>query len=289
MQIGCHGLVWTGTYEPEGIRRAVGKTSEAGFDLIEFPLMDPFSFDVDTARAALEKHGIVATGSLGLDESKDISSEDLEAVRAGEALLLRAVDVLADLGAEHLCGIIYSAMRKYMDPATPAGIANSQHVLAGVAARGAELGVQVSVEVTNRYESNVLNTARQARDFVSQVAPSPLGIHLDTYHMNIEEADMYSPVLDTAPQLRYVHIGESHRGYLGSGNVDFDSFFKALGHIGYDGPVVFESFSSAVVAPDLSRMLGIWRNLWDDGDDLGAHANRYIRDKLAAVRSIDKH
>ena len=115
MQIGCHGLVWTGTYEPEGIRRAVGKTSEAGFDLIEFPLMDPFSFDVDTARESLEKHGIAASGSLGLDDSKDISSEDLDAARAGEALLLRAVEVLADLGAEHLCGIIYSAMRKYMD------------------------------------------------------------------------------------------------------------------------------------------------------------------------------
>jgi len=248
--------------------------------------MDPFSFDIDAARQALEEHGIAATGSLGLNESTDISSEDPDAVRAGEALLTRAVDVLAALGSEHLCGIIYSAMRKYMEPATEAGVHNSQHVLAGIAAKGADLGVQVSVEVTNRYESNVLNTAQQARAFVTGVGPTALGVHLDTYHMNIEEADMFSPVVDTAALLRYVHIGESHRGYLGSGGVDFDSFFRALDRISYDGPVVFESFSSAVVAPDLSRMLGIWRNLWDDGDDLGAHANRYIRDKLTAVRSI---
>ena len=66
-------------------------------------------------------------------------------------------------------------------------------------------------------------------------------------------------------------------------------FFKALGRIGYDGPIVFESFSSAVVAPDLSRMLGIWRNLWTDNDELGAHANAYIRDKLVAVDSIRLH
>ena len=71
--------------------------------------------------------------------------------------------------------------------------------------------------------------------------------------------------------------------------MDFDNFFKALGRINYDGPVVFESFSSAVVAPDLSRMLGIWRNLWTDNEELGAHASAFIRDKLTAVRSIKLH
>ena len=82
MQIGCHGLVWTGTYDAAGIRHAVQKSKEAGFDLIEFPLMDPFTFDVAAARAALDEFGITATGSLGLDEGTDVSSEDESAVRA---------------------------------------------------------------------------------------------------------------------------------------------------------------------------------------------------------------
>jgi D-psicose/D-tagatose/L-ribulose 3-epimerase len=289
MQIGCHGLVWTGTYDADGIRRAVHMSRDAGFDLIEFPLMDPFTFDVAAARAALDETGLVATGSLGLSASTDISSEDDAAVRAGEDLLLRSVDVLAELGARHLCGIIYSAMQKYMDPATPAGIANSRRVLGRVAEHARQAGVTVSVEVTNRYESNVLNTARQAREFVAGIPDAEVRVHLDTYHMNIEEQDMFSPVLDTADQLSYVHIGESHRGYLGTGNVDFDSFFRALHRIGYDGPVVFESFSSAVVAPDLSRMLGIWRNLWSDSAELGAHANAYIRGRLTAMASLEHH
>ncbi len=289
MKIGCHGLVWTGTYDAAGIRHAVQKTSEAGFDLIEFPLMDPFTFDVAVARAALDETGLVATGSLGLSEATDISSEDGDAVRAGEELLLRAVDVLAELGATDLCGIIYSAMRKYMEPATPGGVANSQAVIGRIADRARQAGIKVSVEVTNRYESNVLNTARQAREFVKGAGSSDVGVHLDTYHMNIEETDMFSPVLDTADLLSYVHIGESHRGYLGTGSVDFDGFFSALHRIGYDGPVVFESFSSAVVAPDLSRMLGIWRNLWSDSDELGAHANSFIRGKLTAMASLEHH
>ena len=289
MTIGCHGLVWTGVFDAAGIRLAAEKTKQAGFDLIEYPLMDPFGFDVAAARAALDEHGLQVSASLGLSEATDISSEDAAVVAAGEALLLRAVDVLAELGGTHLCGVIYSAMKKYLDPATPRGIANSQRVIGRVADHAAECGVQVSVEVVNRYETNILNTSRQALAYLAEVDRPNLGVHLDTYHMNIEESDMFAPVLDAAAALRYVHIGESHRGYLGTGTVDFDTFFRALARVGYRGPITFESFSSVVVAPDLSRMLGIWRNLWADGDELGAHANAFIRGKLTAVDTIRLH
>lgn len=289
MQIGCHGLVWTGAYDASGIRHAVKQTADAGFDLIEFPLMDPATFDAATARAALDEHGITASGSLGLSQATDISSGDPAAAQKGEKLLMQAVDVLAELGARHLCGIIYSAMQKYMHAATPEGIASSQAVIGRVADHAAKSGIQVSLEVTNRYESNVINTARQARDFAAQVDRPNLGIHLDSYHMNIEETDMVTPVIASREQLHYVHIGESHRGYLGTGNVDFDGLFSGLHYINYDGPIVFESFSSAVVSQDLTRMLGIWRNLWEDGPQLGAHANRYIRDRLLANSSIEQH
>ncbi|QFG69738.1 sugar phosphate isomerase/epimerase family protein [Ornithinimicrobium pratense] len=289
MDIGCHGLVWTGSFDQQGISLAARKTKEAGFDLIEYPLMDPFTFDTEAAVSALAENELKASASLGLSDSTDVTSTDPEVVAAGEALLLRAVDVLADMGGTHLCGVIYSAMKKYMDPVTTQGLENSKRTIGTVADHAAARGVKVSLEVVNRYETNVLNTARQAARFVADVDRPNLGIHLDTYHMNIEESDMFAPVLDAGELLHYVHIGESHRGYLGTGNVDFGNFFKALGRLGYDGPITFESFSSAVVAPDLSRMLGIWRNLWEDNADLGSHANRFIRDQLTAVETISLH
>ena len=86
-----------------------------------------------------------------------------------------------------------------------------------------------------------------------------------------------------------MHIGESHRGYLGTGTVDFASFFRALRHVSYDAPIVFESFSSAVVDPQLTSTLGIWRNLWRDSADLGRHANTYIRNTIRAVETISLH
>lgn len=289
MKIGCHGLVWTGLFDAAGIRHSVNKTKEAGFDLIEFPLMDPFAFDVEAAKSALKDYDLGATGSLGLSAEADISSEDPDVVRTGELLLNRALDVVAEVGGTDLCGVIYCGMKKYLEPVSSQGLHNSMAVIGRVSDRAADLGVNVSVEVVNRYESNILNTARQALKYVQELGRANLGVHLDTYHMNIEESDMFSPVLNTAEALRYVHIGESHRGYLGTGNVDFDTFFKALGHVGYDGPVVFESFSSAVIAPDVAGMLGIWRNLWDNSEELGAHANAYIRDRFTAVNTIALH
>ncbi|SDP14899.1 D-tagatose 3-epimerase [Nakamurella panacisegetis] len=287
--IGCHALVWTGTFDPDGIRLSVEKTKRAGFDLVEFPLMDPFTFDTAVAKAALAQHGMAASASLGLSPATDVSSEDPAIVASGQKLLMRALEVVAELGGTQLCGVIYSAMKKYMDPLTEQGLANSIDAIGKVADRAAELGLSIALETVNRYETNILNTGRQALAYVEKVGRDNVAVHLDSYHMNIEESDMYAPVLDCGDKLGYVHIGESHRGYLGTGSVDFDSYFKALGRIGYQGPIVFESFSSAVVAPDLSRMLGIWRNLWDDNEELASNANDFIRGHITAVASINLH
>lgn len=286
--IGCHALVWTGNFDKAGIIDSVVRTHKAGFDLIEFPLMDPDTFDIPAARQALADTGLAVSASLGLPEDEDISSDDPAVVEAGRRRLLSAVDVAAGIGATQLCGVIYGSMRKHMDPLSEKGWANSVEALRAVADHAAAAGVSLAVEVVNRYETNMLNTGKQALRFIESL-DRPVTVHLDTYHMNIEESDLFQPFLDCSAQLGYVHIGESHRGYLGTGSVDFESTFKALGRIGYTGPITFESFSSAVVSPSLSRMLGIWRNLWDDSDHLAAHANRFIRDHIAAVETISLH
>jgi D-psicose/D-tagatose/L-ribulose 3-epimerase len=289
MNIGCHGSVWTGTFDVDGMRLAVSKTREAGFDLIEIPLMDPEGLDVEATRKVLEEHGLAATASLGLRDDIDISSDDPEIVANGEAHLRTCLEVLSEIGGTHLVGVIYCAMQKYLAPASDLGRQHSIDTIGRLASRGEELGIRLGIEVVNRYESNLLNTSRQAVEYVKEVDRDNVSVHLDTYHMNIEEPDMFSPVLTAGSRLGYVHIGESHRGYLGSGTVDFGGFFRGLAHVGYDGPVVFESFSSAVVHEDLSRMLGIWRNLWSDSEDLAAHANAFIRNELTSVASIGMH
>src|SRR5215210_1688451 len=274
--LGVHALVFTGGTSPDQVRQAVDSAAAAGYDLLELALLDPDSVDVAAARQAVEGAGIAVTGSLGLAPTTDVSSEDPDTVAAGERLLNSALDVVADLGGQHLCGVVYSAMGKYLAPPTPRGRANAVGVIGRLADRAADRGVHLSLEIVNRYETNLLNTVEQGLAFLDEVDRPNVGVHLDTYHMNIEENTMDGPVLAAAGRLGYVHIGESHRGYLGSGSVNFPSFFRALAQVGYEGPVTFESFSSAVVDPVLSNQLGVWRNLWDDSAHLARHARVFM-------------
>ncbi|TJV68117.1 MAG: sugar phosphate isomerase/epimerase, partial [Mesorhizobium sp.] len=79
-----------------------------------------------------------------------------------------------------------------------------------------------------------------------------------------------------AKKIGYVHIGESHRGFLGTGNIDFAAIFDALTAIGYGDDLSFESFSSEIVDENLSKKTAIWRNLWTDNMELARHARRFI-------------
>lgn len=287
--IGCHGLVWTGSFDERGFAGAVDRTLRAGFDLLEIPLLNPYGFDVAGAQRVLARQPVTVAASLGLSDDCDISSAQPDKVQAGEQLLGKALEVLSDLGSQYLVGVLYGVLKKYPGPATAAGRTSSQEVLGRISDRAASLGITLALEVVNRYESNLFNTVRGAMAYLDELGDPRIKIHVDSYHMNIEEPDLFSPVLDAGDRIGYVHIGESHRGYLGSGTVDFDSFFRALNRIGYDGPITFESFSSTVVDETLSRSLAIWRNLWDDPDDLGAHACTFIRNTMRAVDTIGLH
>jgi D-psicose/D-tagatose/L-ribulose 3-epimerase len=140
----------------------------------------------------------------------------------------------------------------------------------------------------NRYESNVLNTASQGVELCKRIGAPNVKVHLDTYHMNMEESDMATAVRETGDYLGYFHTGDSHRGYLGSGSIDFVQVFRGLVFSGFQGPITFESFSSRVVEQPLEGILGIRRNLWEDGHDLASHALMYTRAQIKAAQEALK-
>lgn len=287
-RIGVHASVWVGGWTKKDCELAVREAAATGYDYIEMPVLDPYGIDIAHTRRTLEAAGLGATASLGLDETTDISSEDEAVVARGAALLERALAVVRDTGGTDLCGVIHSAMRKYMQPASAQGIANAQAVLRRLAEAAEAAGIGLHLEVVNRYESNLLNTGAQAVAMIERIGVASLRVHLDTYHMNIEEGAVGPAIEACGAKLGYFHIGESHRGYLGTGTVDFAAAFRSLARIGYRGPIAFESFSSAVVDPKLSSMLGVWRNLWTDGSDLARHARQFIEaERVAAARAME--
>jgi D-psicose/D-tagatose/L-ribulose 3-epimerase len=273
--LGVHALVWVGDWSETSARFAIESTRQVGFDLIEVPLLDPSTVDITSTRRLLEDNNLGVTCSLGLDSETDVSSEDPAVVARGRDLLAAAVEVAHGIGATHLCGVLYSKLGKYSAPLTETSRRHVTESMAWLAQQASDAGLVLALEVVNRYETNVANTAEQMLALIDD-AGADITVHLDSYHMNIEENGFADPVERAGSRLGYVHVGESHRGYLGTGTIDFDALFRALRDIGYTGPVTFESFSSAVVHPDLSNMLAIWRNLWEDSHDLASHAHAFM-------------
>jgi len=277
LSFGGHALVWAGDWSEASARNAASSANRAGYDYIEMLMIDPDSIDVAMTKDVLAEYDLFATASLGLSPTTDVTSTNPSIVKKGDELLRKAVDKLHGLGATELCGVIYCSLGKYPGPASAENRANSISAVQRLSDYAADKGVNINLEVVNRYETNIINKSKEGLKFLEAVNRPNAYLHLDTYHMNIEEDGMSAAVLEAGDALGYVHIGESHRGYLGSGNVDFDTFFGALKKINYKGPITFESFSSVVVDPELSNALCIWRNLWEDSDDLAAHALKYMK------------
>jgi len=277
LKFGGHALVWAGDWSEASARKAAVSAKKAGYDYIEMLMIEPDKIDVAMTKAVLSEYGLFATASLGLSPETDVTSTNPSIVKKGDELLRKVVDKLHAIGSTELCGVIYCSLGKYPGPASAENRANSISAVTRLADYAADKGININLEVVNRYETNIMNTGKEGLKFLEAVNRPNAYLHLDTYHMNIEEDGMSQAVLDAGDALGYVHIGESHRGYLGSGNVDFDTFFSALKKINYSGPITFESFSSVVVDPALSNALCIWRNLWEDSDDLASHALKYMK------------
>ncbi len=283
--LGVHALVWVGGWSKDQCREAIKNSKEAGYGLIEIPALDPASIDTEDTLKVLKEYDMKAACSLGLSFDADINNEDSEIAARGEKRLMDALTVVERLNGNYLGGVVFSALGKYQNPPTTKARDNAVAAIGRLAKAAKERGILIGLEPVNRYESNLLNTGQQALDFIKDTGSDNIKVHLDVYHMNIEEQDLVSPVVACGDQLGYVHIGASHRGPLGTGNIDFDSFFGALHKIGFNGTITFESFSSAVVSKDLSNTLGIWRNLWTDNKSMAKSAREYMEAKIVAAQS----
>ncbi|MDA2989819.1 MAG: sugar phosphate isomerase/epimerase, partial [Actinomycetota bacterium] len=243
--LGVHALVWTGGWSPDEAELAIASTAAAGYDVIEIPALDPSRIDIEDTRERLRAHGLRSSVTLGLTFANDINSEDLVKVEAGRSTLMSALDITRGIGGEYLGGVIFGAMDKYPGPTTAAARANSAAVIKDLAQEAAHDDILIGLEFVNRYESNLLNTVQDTLDYMELVGEDNVVVHADVYHMNIEENGFHDPLLLCGDRLGYVHIGESNRGYLGDGTIDFDEVFGALAEMNYSGTITFESFSSA--------------------------------------------
>lgn len=281
-KIGIHALALEREWSTETAVRSVETAASIGYDVLELPIFDPTCLEVSRVRHAAEERGLLLTCSLGLPFDADVSSTDGAVAARGEQLLADVIDTASALGAGVVAGVIHSAMGKHATPAEERHRSTAAEILRRIADRAAEHRIVLGLEVVNRYESNLVNTAASCAALVEAIDRENVVVHLDSYHMNIEERSALDAVLDCRGRLGYVHIGESNRGYLGAGSVDLAGFVRALDHVNYRGIVTFEAFSRYQVVPELAAALSLWREVWSDPNDLAAHALSMLRGTLWA-------
>ena len=139
------------------------------------------------------------------------------------------------------------------------------------------LGIQLGVEAVNRYESHLINSAEQAVALVERVGMDNVFVHLDTFHMNMEEKGAANGILVARNHLRYMHMSESDRGTPGEGNVPWDSIFTALSAIGFKGALTLESFVSMPV--EMAGDISTWRPVARSAEEVLDRGVAFLRNK----------
>ncbi len=152
---------------------------------------------------------------------------------------LRLLDFAAELGRPLVCchGLVGRIKAIDSQEIERAAFVESTRQ---IAARAESLGLRLVMEVLNRYEAHLLNTAAEAVQFVADVGSPSLGILLDAYHMNIEEGQPAAAIRQAGDRLWLYHAADSNRQAIGRGHTDFGAQMAALSDVGYRGPIILE-------------------------------------------------
>lgn len=276
MKLAIHSFVWNDGQTQHALETVIEKARDTGYDYVEFPGVDRSAVNIDRLARHAEGLGVKIGASCGLSPDYDLTSPDPAVVRAGEAYLREAVSVARDLGSAHMSGPIFSAHQKFRTMPTRQGWDQSVGVLARVAEQAQAAGVALCMELVNRYETNLMNTVRQGLAYIRDAGSDNLYLHLDTFHMNIEEDDPAQAIRLAGDRIGYFHVGESNRGHLGSGTIDFAPVFDALVAIGYDRPIGIEAFSATGCGDWLKTICAIWRENWSDGDLFARQSHAFV-------------
>lgn len=268
------------------------RMKRAGADVVELLVPEPGELDLVEARAALADAGLSVVLAARVNLSRDLSSADPAARRAGVAYLESCVEVAQALDAPIVGGPLYGAPLVFAGRA-PAPVSEDERQRrvdavvkglrrAGAAADGA--GVKLGVEPLNRFESDVCSTASHAIQLVDEVGSPAVGVMLDTFHMNMEEFDLAGAIRRTRTRLVHFQANENNRGFVGSGHIDWLPIARALQEIRYQGPIVLEPFRRA--DERLGVPLAQWRAPSEDEDQPLAASIAYLKAVLGFAASF---
>jgi D-psicose/D-tagatose/L-ribulose 3-epimerase len=262
---GINLLLWSGSFNNDALP-LIKKVADFGFDGVEIPIFDPAQVDIKATNNALKSAGLECTTCAILGDDRDIISDDPAIRNSAKKYMKESIDISDALNARVFCGPLYSAVGKLVGRGrTDEEWKLAVDGLSEIAEYAGKKNVVLAMEPLNRFETYFINIAEDMVKLVKEINHPNMKVHLDTFHMNIEEKSLYKAIKNTGEYLAHVHTCENDRGTPGSGNVDWDGVFKALHEINYNGWLVIESFVPAIEA--IAKAAAIWRELEPGGAD----------------------
>lgn len=276
IKIGASLLSWiTPNWTAEAGKYAIEQTAKAGFDLIEILLSNSMEIDAKAVKKQLKENHLEVVCSLNLPKEAHIAFYPKEA----EKLIKNAIDKTSDLETNFLGGVLHGGIGVFSgNPLSETEKNTIVEVWSSVADYAKEKGVNIAVEPINRYESYVCNTAENVLELIEKTGKDNLFLHLDTFHMNIEENNFRDPILLANQKLKHIHVTESHRGMLGEGTVNWNQFFDALKEINFEGNLVLENFSSSILG--MQQMVSLWQKSPYNAEQLALGSLNFIKQNL---------
>ncbi|MBQ6374675.1 MAG: sugar phosphate isomerase/epimerase [Clostridia bacterium] len=224
--------------------QTIETAARLGYAGIELHLKDASALDQPALARALKQHGIrltsIGTGPSYSQDGIFLTHDDPQVRSAAMARMASHIRLAAAHGAVVIIGLIKGQRRDVSDPGAYDGRLDEAMRTLIPMAEGA--GVKLVFEVIDRFESDWLNTVNEGLAFLDRYGSPALALHLDTFHMNIEEASLEGAIHAAAGRIGHVHVADSDRWYPSHAHYDFAGTFRALHQVGYDGAVALESF-----------------------------------------------
>lgn len=234
----------------------IKEASLLGFDAVELHWPDPALIPLGEIQEACKRFEMeicaFATGRAYTMEGLNLIDHEEQTRQIAIKRLMSFVDAAAPHGATVILGCI----RGNLDPgasreAALERLAESTRI---AATYGQEKGVGFVFEAINRYENNYLNTAQETIQFILDYDIPNTKVLLDTFHMNIEDADPARSILECGDLLGYVHLADSNRQFAGAGHIPLEKIIASLQDIDYHGVVSAE----CLPLPDPESALKGW-------------------------------
>ena len=279
--IGIHFGYWTQHWDSEPIQ-FVKRAQKCGFDILEVnaPKITRMSDkERDALKGAAADAGLGLTYSIGMTADMDLASEDAGTRQRGTAFLQKVARAMKYMGGTILAGINYSSWPRKLLPG------EDKQILTDRAIKGVREAIKAAedndvifcVEVVNRFEQFIMNTAAEGIAFAERVGSPNCKILLDTFHMNIEEDSLRGSIVETGNWLGHFHLGETNRRPPGRGRIPWPEIFGALREINYQGAVVMEPF--LLPGGEVGRDISVYRDLLGsaDLDEEAARSAQFVR------------